>query len=98
VKATFISFWWFHLEKKHNLEIKHKIYPPWNRFTFIWDIFIYIYKKMKYFGMVNLNGPAIYTVFGNSIDNARGQVKRTKLSRKVLYYFAIFVIVNDINY
>jgi len=53
---------------------------------------------MKYFGMVNLNGPAIYTVFGNSIDNARGQVKRTKLSRKVLYYFAIFVIVNDINY
>jgi len=35
-------------------------------------------------------------VFDNSRDNAHIQVKRIKLSQKVLYHFTIFAIVNEI--
>jgi len=35
-------------------------------------------------------------VSDNSRDNARVQVKQTKLSQKVLYHFTIFAIVNEI--
>jgi len=37
----------------------------------------------------------IYKVFGNSRDNIHMQIELTKLSRKVLYHFVIFAIINE---
>jgi len=36
----------------------------------------------------------MYRVFHNFADNTRGQIEQIKLSRKILYHFAISVIVN----
>jgi len=38
----------------------------------------------------------VYVISQNSWDHTRVQVERTKLSRKVLYHFAIFAIVNEL--
>ena len=38
----------------------------------------------------------IYRVSGNNRQIFHGQVKRTKLSRKILYHFVSFPIVNEI--
>jgi len=61
-------------------------------YIYILYIYIYIYIYILYIYILYI----LYILSDNSSDGIRGHVERTKMRRKVLYYFTIFAIVNEI--
>ena len=56
------------------------------------NVYIYIYIYIYVYACLY----NIYTVSDNCSDGVHGHIERTKLGRKILYYFAILAIVNKI--
>jgi len=62
------------------------------------DVIAYYTQKLHNFCIYTYNIRAracVYIVAGNFRDNVCVQVKRTKLSRKILYHLAVFAIINE---
>ena len=64
------------------------------RFSMSFTSLLYFFRILSV--CINYLHIYLYRVSHNSSDNARGQMERNKLSRKVLYHFAIFAIANKI--